>query len=438
MGIIATCIKEDLMKKGVCITLLLISILGGTMLVAAPSADSGSGTGGEKLVLTMGSWRADDVAQMKALLAEYSKEHPNVTIEFHPTNPPDYNATLRLQLSSGTGPDLMYARSYATGIQLYNDGYFADLTSLPGLKENFSEGSRSPWMTSDGKSFAVPFVAVSHGVYYNKDIFTKLGLEVPQTWEAFLQLCNTIKAAGIVPVANSLGDEWDIAEVVFMSLAPNFIGGREGRLAYESGKQAWNDADMVSAFQAMADLVPFLPSGFEALTYNDSNALFATGKAAMYFDGSWTLGTFAEVPFKWGVFAPPPPRGKQAQLCFHADAGLTMNPATKYPEEAKAFLEWICSKAGATVAAKYLPTGFYPMIDVPIAISDPQANEMLSLNQGRGLDVRLAWPRLMEGDPSGYNLIMYGSIEVMKGLKSPKQAADDLAIGLAKWYIPTK
>lgn len=426
------------MKKGFLAIVALALALGGNGLFAAGGAESGASASGEKVALVMGSWRADDVTQMQGLLAEYTKTHPNVTIDFKPTNPPDYNATLRLQLTSGTGPDLMYARSYATGLQLFNDGYFADVTATPGLKTNFSEGSRAPWATADGKSFAVPFVAVSHGVYYNKDVFAKLGLTVPATWEDFLAVCAKVKAAGIIPVANSLGDEWDIAEVVFMNIAPNFIGGREGRLAYESGKKAWNDADMVATFQAMKDLVPFLPQGFEALTYNDSNALFATGKAAMYFDGSWTLGTFKDVPFQWGVFAAPPPKGKKAQVTFHADAGLAMNKATKHPKEAAEFLSWICSKEGAAIAAKYLPTGFYPMIDAPIAIADAHANEMLALNKGRGLDVRLAWPRLMDGDPSGYNLIMYGSIEVMKGIKTPKQAADAMAEGLAKWYKPSK
>ncbi|HPB41938.1 MAG TPA: extracellular solute-binding protein, partial [Sphaerochaeta sp.] len=67
------------------------------------------------VTLTMGSWRADDVEQMNRVLAEYKKVAPDVTIRFQPTNPPDYNATLRLQLDSGTGPDLMYARSYAAG-----------------------------------------------------------------------------------------------------------------------------------------------------------------------------------------------------------------------------------------------------------------------------------------------------------------------------------
>lgn len=426
------------MKKGLLAVVALALTLGGTGLFAAGNSEAGAGASGEKVTLVMGSWRADDVEQMTGFLAEYTKTHPNVVIEFKPTNPPDYNATLRLQLTSGTGPDLMYARSYATGIQLFKDGFFADVSGTPGLKENFTEGSRAPWSTEDGVSFAIPFVAVSHGVYYNKDIFSKLGLSVPATWDEFLSVCAKIKAAGIIPVANSLGDEWDIAEVVFMNIAPDFIGGREGRLAYESGKRPWNDPNMVAAFQAMKDLVPFLPEGFEALTYNDSNALFATGKAAMYFDGSWTLGTFKAVPFQWSVFGPPPPKGKQPQICFHPDAGIAMNTTTKHPKEAQEFLAWISSKEGAAVAAKYLPTGFYPMIDAPITIADAHANEMLALNKGRGLDVRLAWPRLMDGDPSGYNLIMYGSIEVMKGLKTPKEAADALAAGLAKWYKPSK
>ncbi|HCM26226.1 MAG TPA: sugar-binding protein, partial [Treponema sp.] len=43
----------------------------------------------------------------------------------------------------------------------------------------------------------------------------------------------------------------------------------------------------------------------------------------------------------------------------------------------------------------------------------------------------------MDGDPSGYNLIMYGSIQVMKGIKTPQQAADEMAAGLAKWYKPS-
>jgi raffinose/stachyose/melibiose transport system substrate-binding protein len=121
------------MKKGFLVIVALALALGGNGLFAAGGTDKAASGTAEKVQLVMGSWRADDVAQMQGLLAEYTKTHPNVTIDFKPTNPPDYNATLRLQLTSGTGPDLMYARSYATGIQLYKDGFFADVSATPGL-----------------------------------------------------------------------------------------------------------------------------------------------------------------------------------------------------------------------------------------------------------------------------------------------------------------
>lgn len=416
--------------------LCLLAALVMSLAIVMPLAAAGnSDTGKTKAVLTMGSWRADDVAGWTNLLAEYKKA-TGVEIQFKPTNPPDYNATLRLQLEGGNGPDLMYARSYDTGNELFKLGYFADVTNIKGLKENFTEGNRAPWTTPDGKSFAVPLAAVIQSVYYNKDIFEKQGLKVPTTWEEFLAVCDKLQKAGITPLANGVGEEWDINECFMMGILPNFVGGYKGRLAYESGKTKFNDANMVKAFQAMADVAKYCPKGFEALTYNDSNALFATGKAAMYADGSWTLDTFKSVGFKWGNFAFPAPAGAKPAICFHADAGVTMNAHTKYPAEAKAFLEWLCTPAGAAVAAKYLPNGFYPMINADIKIADAHSAELYGLLKGRDQDVRFCWPKIMSGDPSGYVLMNQGVIAVMKGQKTAQNAADDFANGLAKWYKP--
>ncbi|MFI3257357.1 MAG: ABC transporter substrate-binding protein [Spirochaetales bacterium] len=407
------------------------------MLVATGFAFAfGSSDNADTVTLTMGSWRTDDVAQINALLAEYKKVAPNVNIEFRPTNPPDYNATLRLQLESGTGPDLMYARSYATGETLFDDGFFADVTDLPGLKENFQESSLAPWQTKDGKSFGIPFTAIVQVVYFNEDMFNQVGISIPETWDEFFVACEKLAAAGITPLANGLADEWDINECFMMAILPGFVGGLEGRLEYESGNVPLNDSKMVAAFETMGRVAQYLPKGYEALTYNDSIALFATGQAAMYFDGSWTAGAFADVAFEWGTFAPPVPTGNEKAITFHPDTGITYNTATKYPEEAKAFLAWLCTEEGASAAARLLPTGFFPMIDAPIAIENAHANEMLALTQGRLQDARFVWPRFMDAEPSGYTLMNQGVIAVMKGQKTAQQVANELAAGVAQWYQP--
>lgn len=376
----------------------------------------------DEVVLTMGSWRTDDVEQMNRLLNAYKKLAPKVTIKFQPTNPPDYNATLRLQLDSGTGPDLMYARSYAAGQELYNAGYFADCTDIPGLMENFSASNLAPWQMSDGTMFAVPFAAVSHAVYYNKDVFKKEGLPIPENWEAFLSLCDTLEKKGYTPLANGLADEWDILETFFFGLLPNYIGGADMRVKYESGELPLNDRNFVEAYQAMADVAQYCPDGFESVTYNDSQVLFNSQKAVMFVDGSWTAGVYKDAPFDWGLFAIPAPKGKSTAICFHPDMAITMNTATKHPEEARAFLAWLCSEEGATTASQNLPSGYFPMIKFPIKLEDPHANEFLSLNAGRKTDARFVWPKLM----NLYAPMNQAVIKVMKGDISAKQAADSV------------
>lgn len=405
------------MKKKILFVMLCVLLVSGTNLFAAGSNEQKM----DKVVLTMGSWRADDVDAMNNLLDAYSKVAPNVKIEFKPTNPADYNATLRLQLDSGTGPDLMYARSYAPGIELYQAGYFADCSDIAGLS-NFTDSNKAPWRAPDNKMFAVPFAAVSHGVYYNKDLFKKANIAVPTTWEDFLSACEKLQSNNITPLANGLADEWDILETFFLGALPNYIGGATERVKYENGELKLNNDKFIKAYTAMKDVAKYCPKGFESVTYNDSQALFATGKAAMFIDGSWSVGTYSDAPFDWGIFAIPAPKGNKTAICFHPDMAITMNKATKYPNEAKAFLSWLCTVEGASTASKYLPAGFFPMINAPISIELKQANEFLALNDGKETDARFVWPVLL----ALYSPMDQAVIKVMKGEITPTQAANDV------------
>ncbi len=377
----------------------------------------------KKVELTMGSWRADDVAQMNNLISAYNAVAPDVTIIFQPTNPPDYNATLRLQLDSDTGPDLMYARSYATGQELFNAGFFADCTDIPGLMDNFTASNLAPWQMPDGKMFAVPFAAVSHAVYYNKDIFAAQGLSVPTTWDEFIEVCQTLKDNGITPLSNGVADEWDILECFFLGMLPNYVGGADQRVLYEKGDKKLNDENFVNAYADISKVAPFLPDGFEAVTYNDSQVLFNTQAAAMFMDGSWTLGVYADADFEWGVFAIPARSAADTAVCFHPDMAITMNTKSAHPEEAKAFLAWLCTEEGATTASENLPVGFFPMINFKIQLEDVHANEFLALNLGKQTDARFVWPALMDL----YAPMNQAVIGVLKGTMTPQQAADSVA-----------
>lgn len=423
------------MKKALVFALLAALVVFGSFAPAAPKKTAAQ----EEVTLTMGSWRVDDATQMEEILNAFHESHPNITVVFDPTNPPDYNATLQSQFESGTAPDLMYVRSFATGRGLFDQGFLADLSALPGMQENFSEGSRSAWTTEDGVTYAVPLIAVSHGVYYNVDLFNELGIAVPTTWEELLTAAQAIKDAGYIPFANASGDTWTIAEIVFMNLAPNFIGGREGRLAYLNGERCFNDENAVAAFQAVADLGPFVPEDNGALTYYDSQQLFLLGQAAMWMGGSWDIPVFeaGEAEFEWSVFATPGPEGQDQYVTFHTDAGLGMNANTEHPEEAQEFLAWVATSEFANLLANQLP-GFFPLHNEAPAIENAHAASFIALNEGRGQDVRWAWEGLLAGTPDGYTLMQDHAIAALNGEETAQEAADALQAGLAEWFEPAQ
>ncbi len=78
---------------------------------------------------------------------------------------------------------------------LGSEGRLADLSSLENA-ENLREVVRTA-NTIDGKLVAIPQEVVAHGLFVNKDLFDKYGLELPRTPEDFLMCCRVFKENGI-------------------------------------------------------------------------------------------------------------------------------------------------------------------------------------------------------------------------------------------------
>jgi raffinose/stachyose/melibiose transport system substrate-binding protein len=325
------------------------------------------------------------------------------------------------------------ARSYENGRKLYEDGYLGDCSDIPGIKEVFAESSLSPWQMPDGTMFAVPTAAVQQIVFYNKTMFEENGYAIPETWEDFLALCQTIRDANdnadFSPLSNGVADEWDLLECVFLGMLPNYVGGAAEREKYESGEKQLNDDAFVAAYADFGKLAPFLPANYTAVGNPDAQILFVMGRSAMWIDGSWSAGSIAsmEPDFEWGVFAIPAPAGKATAICFHPDFAMTFNKASENIDAAKDFLAWMITEEGAKVIANLLPAGFYPMVNFPITLDDPHANESLQLNQGKETDARFIWPEMQ----SIYEPMNKELIAILAGSQTPQGAADAMAAAFA-------
>ena len=431
------------MRKIAYLSLLMVFavLLASCTQPAAPpaAAPTSAPPAGEKVTLTIESWRNDDLKIWQdTIIPAFEAKYPNIHVVFAPTAPADYNAALNTKLAGGTAGDLITCRPFDASLALFQQGHLASLNGLPGL-ENFSDVAKSAWITDDGKDvFCVPMASVIHGFIYNADAFAKLGLKEPTTQEEFLAVLEAIKKDGTyAPLAMGTADQWESATMGFQNIGPNYWKGEEGRLALIKGTAKYTDAPYVNTWKALAEWIPYLPSGYEAEKYPDSQSLFTLGRAAIYPAGSWEIALFKEqANFKMDVF--PPPLANAGDTCYisdHTDIATGMNTATKHPEEAKTFLQWMTTPEFAELYSNALP-GFFTLSNHKITLKDPLAQQFLSWRGTCKSTIRNSYQILSRGEPNLENELWRVSAGVLNGTLTPEQAASEIQAGLEKWYKP--
>ncbi len=408
-----------------------------TMLLAAVAvgAMAGAASAGK---LTIESWRNDDASIWKdKIIPAFNAKHPDITLEFTPTAPAEYNAALNARLEGGTAGDIITCRPFDASLELFNKGHLAPLNDLASMA-NFSDVAKSAWTTDDGATtFCVPMASVIHGFIYNKDIFKEVGVEPPKTEEEFLAVLEKIKANGsYTPLVMGTNDQWEAATMGFQNIGPNYWKGEEGRKGLIDGTQKLTDKPYVNTLAALAKWAPYMGDGYQAQKYPDSQNLFGLGKGAIYAAGSWDISTFRAQNVNMGAFKAPPPAG--ASDCYisdHTDIGIGLNAKSANAADAKVFLDWIGSDEFANILGNELP-GFFPLSNAKVTLSDDVAQEFVNWRGECKSTIRNSYQILSRGTPNLENELWNVSAQVLNGTMTPDAGAAQLEDGLKKWYAP--
>jgi len=372
---------------------------------------------------------------------EYAKSKGrNITIEYRPVMSVNYDSTLDIQLSRGEGPDLFYVRPFSVDGSIAK--YLTPLNELP-IDEHYVGTKSIAWKNKAGTYFAVPFVGVVQGVYYNKDLFTEYGITEPETWQQFLDNLKIIheKDPNIIPIANALNQNED--SEMFMSIAANFIGGPSGReqlMRTDGTALCYNTARVLNSFKAIEDLKPYLPKDAEKINSQTTKELFFKQQAAMMFGGSWDLKKVIDeaTSFEWGVFAVPAPEFRITYVIFQPDIAVGLNRASKHQTEALMFLNWLMTDEAVHLTAQNLP-GFYPL-------NNHQATQGSNVNDEKFLklvndylpDIRWMYTEINNKVPGAASIVRKSLYDMIASDLPPTEAAQRLQAGLGEWYEPAQ
>jgi raffinose/stachyose/melibiose transport system substrate-binding protein len=305
----------------------------------------------------------------KALADAYTALHPNVTITIE-TRPggTDGDNLVKTRLATGDMNDIFWYNTGSLFQALHPSDTLVDLSNEPFI-DNIVE-SFIPTVSQDGKIYGVPTgTAMGGGILYNKKVYSDLGLSVPTTWAEFEANNEKIKAAGIAPVIATydgtstwtsqlfvLADYYNVEQA-----HPTFAADYTANKAkYATIPEAMNGFNYL---QEAFDKGWYQPD-YATTTFDQGLMLLADGQGAHYPMLTFALSTIAanspDNVNDIGFFGVPGTDAANAGATIWMPAGTYIPKTTEHLAEAKDFLAFIASTAGAdTLTAAVAPTGPY-------------------------------------------------------------------------------
>lgn len=156
---------------------------------------------------------ATDRTSYKAALEEiarrYETLHPEVKIELTFTTGNQLATYVRTREAAGIElmPDIYngnMTKGYdAQGKWVAFTPYLEKTNPYTGKKfiDSFRKLNVYEFDNYGGELYMLPIDLISVGLYYNKDIFKDLGLQVPDSWSELMDTCQTIRDAGYEPIS---------------------------------------------------------------------------------------------------------------------------------------------------------------------------------------------------------------------------------------------
>jgi raffinose/stachyose/melibiose transport system substrate-binding protein len=195
----------------------VLGVLAATALVAAgcggddDSADGGASKSGGPVTIEW--WHIQNNDPMKTIWADaakqYEADHPNVKIKITVLENEAFKTKLTTNMQSGNVPDMFQSWGGGTMKEQADAGLIKDVTAdTSDWIGNLNDAAVGLYQI-DGKQYGVPFNLGMVGVWYNKALFKKAGIDAPpETWSEFLSDVQKLKDAGITPIAVGEKDKW--------------------------------------------------------------------------------------------------------------------------------------------------------------------------------------------------------------------------------------
>lgn len=365
-------------NKCLVLAIVLAGILSLSVLVPVVSA-------ADKVTIEL--WVLNDQDKMyEPLIRDFVAENPNIEIKISTRTTDGHKEGLKVAASSNTLPNLWFNWGGSLGSFYPENGLTLDLTEYA-EKGNWDEKYLEAGIELtkfDGQISGVPIKLASLGLFYRKDIFNDLGLQVPTTFAELENVMETLKANGITPI--SLGGRFGWMTMRFTEAILEHFAGPELKDRLISLEESWDNPAVVQTYAKLKEWVDkeYFPPGFIVEDPSEVKIPLYRGTAAMVFEGPWFDTTMLNDEFDNSIvgFFPFPTDHTPMRVSSFVEMLQIRKDAP--PEELEAAVQFALFATSKEMVEKY-PEYYHwivPVIGVEPPSELPNVPDMIAAMNG--------------------------------------------------------
>ena len=360
--------KKNIWKKTLSLAMAGITALsltacgGGNSETAAPAgqgdskqttAESAQAEGEQKVITFMHRFPDEPYNTfINTKLAEYEQMHPDIKFNIISAQNQEYKEKIKIVVGSEDTPDIFFSWVGDFTERFIREDLILDLTPYleadPEWKDSFIESQLEQYVNADGMQYGIPFRLDCKLFFYNKAIFDEHNLTVPTTWDEFINVCETLKAAGITPISFGNQEPWSASHYIGtlnQICVPDEV--REKDYNPKTG-----DPGYVEALQYYQQILQYTNDNPNGVKPDMGRTNFIMEQSAMYY------AELIEIPYikadnaemEFGMFNFPKIEGAKGNqdILTGVPEGFVVSSKTKYPDECVEFLKWFLGKEVGT------------------------------------------------------------------------------------------
>ncbi|MCY8485701.1 ABC transporter substrate-binding protein [Bacillus atrophaeus] len=325
------------------------------------------------------------------VVKEFEKEHPDIHIQTEAVLNDSYKDKIKVMLGTSSPPDVFFSWSDEFAAKFIRGNKALDLSSYYKNDTEWSSqlvGTQIKPFTYEEKEYGVPWQMDAKSFFYNKDIFEKLNLKPPSTWEELIKVSKKLKANGYTPISFGTKAPWTISHYIG-TLNQRMVDEKTRERDYDAKTGEFTDEGYVKALEKLKELMPYFNEHVNSIDHEYARQQFKSGKSAIMY--AETAEIKLVDPVNLGLFSFPDITGQKgsSNSLTGAPEGFMISSKTKHPKEAMEFLQFLTSKKMGEKLVK--DVGKYSAVQGTATEENSTATQREAVQQIIDADSMVSW-----------------------------------------------